>query len=51
VPTAEVNVGDLLLIRPGTKIPVDGVLDGDSKVDESIVTGESLPVAKTIVRR
>src|SRR5918998_6584467 len=48
VPTAEVAVGDLLLIRPGAKIPVDGrVEQGQSEVDESMVTGESLPVAKT----
>jgi Cu2+-exporting ATPase len=47
VPTAEVAVGNLLLIRPGAKIPVDGVAeDGESEVDESMVTGESLPVAK-----
>jgi Cu2+-exporting ATPase len=47
VPTAEVQVGDLLLIRPGAKIPVDGVVaDGVSEVDESMVTGESLPVSK-----
>jgi len=47
VPTAEVQVGDLLLIRPGAKIPVDStVIDGESEVDESMVTGESLPVAK-----
>ncbi len=47
VPTAEVVAGDLLLIRPGAKIPVDGVVeDGDSEVDESMVTGESLPVHK-----
>src|SRR5512132_1346587 len=49
VPTAEVNVGDLLQIRPGAKIPVDGtVVEGESEVDESMVTGESLPVAKAI---
>ncbi len=48
VPTAEVSVGDLMLIRPGSKIPVDGVVEqGDSDVDESMVTGESLPVLKT----
>ena len=49
VPTAEVVVGDLLLIRPGAKIPVDGtVVDGESEIDESMVTGESLPVAKVV---
>lgn len=47
VPTAEVAVGDLLLVRPGAKIAVDGVVEeGTSEVDESMVTGESLPVHK-----
>ena len=47
VPSAEVQVGDLLLVRPGAKIAVDGVVeDGESEVDESVVTGESLPVSK-----
>ncbi len=47
VPTADVVVGDLLLVRPGAKIAVDGTVeDGDSEVDESMVTGESLPVHK-----
>ncbi|MEV4382617.1 hypothetical protein [Streptosporangium sp. NPDC049644] len=47
VPTAEVLEGDLSLVRPGVKIPVDGVVEGgDSEVDESMVTGESLPVHK-----
>jgi P-type Cu2+ transporter len=49
VPTAEVKVGDLLLIRPGAKIPVDGeAVEGESEVDESTVTGESLPVDKRV---
>jgi len=47
VPTAQVAVGDVLLIRPGAKVAVDAqVIDGDSEVDESTVTGESLPVHK-----
>jgi Cu2+-exporting ATPase len=48
VPTAEVQVGDLLLIRPGARIPVDAIVEeGESEVDESVVTGESLPVSKS----
>ena len=47
VPTAEVRVGEMLLIRPGAKVPVDAtVVEGESSLDESTVTGESLPVRK-----
>jgi P-type Cu2+ transporter len=47
VPVEEVQVGDLLLLRPGEKVPVDGmVTEGESAIDESMVTGESLPVSK-----
>jgi P-type Cu2+ transporter len=47
IPSAEVQVGDLLLVRPGAKIATDGVVEeGESEVDESVVTGESLPVHK-----
>ena len=47
VPTADVQADDIVVIRPGNKIPVDGeVVDGDSLVDESMLTGESMPVNK-----
>ncbi|MCL4502307.1 MAG: heavy metal translocating P-type ATPase [Deltaproteobacteria bacterium] len=47
IPLADVRMGDLVLVRPGEKIPVDGVVvEGSSAVDESMLTGESLPVAK-----
>jgi P-type Cu2+ transporter len=47
LPTSEVQVGETLLIQPGAKVPVDAVVeDGTSEVDESVVTGESLPVSK-----
>jgi Cu+-exporting ATPase len=48
IPVEEVVPGDIVLVRPGEKIPVDGVVeDGASAVDESMLTGESLPVEKT----
>src|SRR6266550_753413 len=47
VPVEQIQVGDLLLLRPGEKVPVDGlVTEGDSSIDESMVTGESIPVSK-----
>jgi Cu+-exporting ATPase len=47
IPTTEVVVGDIILVRPGEKIPVDGVVaDGHSSVDESMITGEPIPIEK-----
>jgi Cu2+-exporting ATPase len=49
LPTAEVVAGDIVVIRPGNKIPVDGeVIEGESQVDESMLTGESMPVKKLV---
>ena len=49
VALAEINVGDKLRVRPGEKIPLDArVLEGSSSVDESMVTGESIPLAKAV---
>ncbi len=47
VPTSELKVDDIVLVRPGEKVPIDGVVvEGETSVDEAMVTGESKPVAK-----
>ncbi len=52
VPLAEVLVDDALVVRPGERIPADGVLEqGDTQVDESMLTGEPLPVSRTVGAR
>ena len=49
IPVEEVLVGDTILVRPGEKVPVDGIIvEGSSAVDESMLTGESLPVSKKV---
>jgi len=49
IPVEEVSVGDIAIVRPGEKIPVDGIIiDGHSSVDEKMITGESIPVEKKI---
>ena len=49
IPIEEVELGDIVLVKPGTKIPVDGrVMEGCSTIDESMLTGESMPVEKNI---
>ena len=49
IPIDEVIVGDIILVKPGEKLPVDGeVIEGTTSIDESMLTGESIPVEKTI---
>lgn len=47
VPTSEVKLGDILILKPGDKVPVDGeIIESETSIDESLVTGESIPVSK-----
>lgn len=49
IPIEEVIVGDIVLVKPGEKLPVDGeVIEGSTSIDESMLTGESIPVEKTV---
>lgn len=49
IPITEVIIGDTIIVRPGEKIPVDGnIISGSSSIDESMITGESLPIVKTV---
>lgn len=49
IPIEEVEVGDIIIVKPGSKIPVDGtVIEGHTSVDESMLTGESIPVEKNV---
>ncbi|MDP1743696.1 MAG: copper-translocating P-type ATPase [Candidatus Amesbacteria bacterium] len=49
ISTSEVKLGDILILKPGDKVPVDGeIIEGETAIDESLVTGESLPVFKSV---
>ncbi len=49
IPTSEVKLGDVVVLKPGDKVPVDGeITEGETAIDEALVTGESLPVSKTV---
>lgn len=49
IPSAEVVAGDIVILKPGDKVPVDGeVMEGETAIDEALVTGESLPVSKRV---
>src|SRR5258708_9676840 len=49
IPIEQVEIGDIIRVRPGEKVPVDGeITEGDSSLDESMITGESIPVEKTV---
>jgi len=49
IPIEQVEIGDIIRVRPGEKVPTDGeITEGDSSIDESMITGESIPVEKTV---